>query len=196
METEERTPSYLQRQAWDYFQLHSGQRLTTFNFFIAIATVITTAIATTFSKEYEMPITGICLGLLLIGFCYIFWKLDDRNRQLIKLAERALIHFEGSVALSDSEDGGPHAARLFTRESYETDRLRRESRSLLSRTFSYTECFRLVLLFFGLLGILGVVTSAGRMLASRQEPPAQAAPAQATPAGKMTPPRGAAAVRR
>jgi len=74
----------IRKQAWDCFQMHSSQRLTTFNFYIVISSVITTALISTFQKDYKVPLLGIPIGLLLSFFSFIFWKLDSRNRSLLK----------------------------------------------------------------------------------------------------------------
>lgn len=81
----------IHKQAWDYFQLHSTQRLTTFNFYLVIASVLTAGLVSTFQKDFIFPIAGMALGGLLSFFSFIFWVLDRRNSQLIKNAEAALI---------------------------------------------------------------------------------------------------------
>ena len=45
----------LRKQAWDYFQLQAGQRLTTFNFYIAISSLLTTGLATSFKADIGLP---------------------------------------------------------------------------------------------------------------------------------------------
>ena len=37
---------------WNYFQLHASQRMTTFNFFVVIAALLTAGLARTFDKDY------------------------------------------------------------------------------------------------------------------------------------------------
>lgn len=109
----------LRKQAWDYFHLHSAQRLTTFNFYLGLSTATTATLFLTFQKDYRVPSVGIVLSLLLLIFSFVFWKLDGRNRELIKLSEEALKFFEEKSGLPD-EDGKPHKAKLFLREAHIT----------------------------------------------------------------------------
>ncbi len=152
----------LRKQAWDYFHMHSGQRLTTFNFYIVISSVITTGLVATFQKDYQLPRLGIALGLLLSFFSFIFWKVDSRNRQLIKGAEEALIFFEKASGFEDT-NGVPHVAKIFLREGYGTSQ-RRAGKSTLpwKKHYSYTTSLNLVFLAFALIGLLGGIIAACR----------------------------------
>ena len=158
------TDETLRKQAWDYFQMHSGQRLTTFNFYIVISSVITTAFFATLQKEYQVPQLGIALGFLLVFFSFVFWRVDIRNRQLIKGAESALKFFERTSELEDT-NSEPHIAKIFLREEYET-RLKRGNISLglLEKHYSYSDSFNMVFLAFGAIGVLGVVITSIRAL--------------------------------
>ena len=44
--------------ALSYFQLHANQRMTTFNFFVVIAALLTTGISGTFSKDFQNHFFG------------------------------------------------------------------------------------------------------------------------------------------
>ncbi|HYJ92297.1 MAG TPA: hypothetical protein VEV84_13385 [Pyrinomonadaceae bacterium] len=89
-ERKKATRDRFRQQAWDYFAIHASQRLTTFNFYLVIATLLTTGILASFQKQYEIRFAGIVLGLLLLIFSFVFWKLDQRNKHLIRHAEKAL----------------------------------------------------------------------------------------------------------
>src|SRR5262245_54786828 len=114
------TNEILHKQSWDYFQLHSQQRLTTFNFYLIISSVITSALFATFYKDYKIPHLGILMGFLSSFFSFVFWKIDVRNRQLINTAITALIFFESTSELKDHVDE-PHIGKVFMREEYETN---------------------------------------------------------------------------
>lgn len=147
----------LRKQAWDYFQMHSAQRLTTFDFYIVASSVIATVLFSTFQKDYRTPRLGVTLGSLLDVLSFVFWKLDVRNRDLIKRAEAALRYFE---ATGDASEEQPHIAQIFLREHHDTGRMR-EKRSLLfwRNHYSYSECFNLVFVAFGLAGTIGALVS-------------------------------------
>jgi hypothetical protein len=154
----------LRKQAWDYFQMHSSQRLATFNFYIVISSVITTALFSTFQKDYKVPLLSITLGLLLSFFSFIFWKLDSRNKQLIKGAEAALRYFESTSEIKDS-DNVPHVAKIFLQEDWATNQ-RKETRSILpwKSHYSYSKSFNKVFLAFTIIGLIGATLSAMKLL--------------------------------
>lgn len=153
---------HLRKQAWDYFQVHSAQRLTTFNFYLGLSTATTAAVFLTFQRDYRMPSVGIILSLLLVFFSFVFWKLDGRNRELIKLSEEALKFFEEKSNLPD-EDGQPHKAKLFSREARITEDREKAGEAyrlrFWKRRFSYATCFRAVIWIFALTGLSGFVLS-------------------------------------
>lgn len=84
--------------AWQYFQLHAQQRITTFNFYIVLTGLLTTGIAT---ATYNLPQNAILtasLSVFLVGISYFFYKLDERVSFLIKGAEIVIIENEPADA--------------------------------------------------------------------------------------------------
>lgn len=152
------TDNILQKQAWDYFQMHASQRLTTFNFYLVISSLITTTLFSTFQKDYQFYCIRVIPGLLLIFVSFVFWKLDIRNKELIEIAEASLKFFEANNQIKDSGNR-PHIAKVFSREEYETNRKRINKRkfSFWENHFSYSDCFNLVFICFGIVGILGTI---------------------------------------
>jgi hypothetical protein len=150
--------STLYKQAWDYFQLHSSQRLTTFNFYLVISSVVTAGLVSTLQKNFAFPQAGVLLGSLLSFFSFVFWVLDRRNGQLIKNAEAALRFFEGQYEPENQSGDEPHVTKIFTRDEFSTAKNRR-SKSILfwKNHYSYSDCFTLVFLSFGIIGIVGAV---------------------------------------
>jgi len=143
---------------WGYFQLHASQRLTTFNFYIVLSTLLSTGLFSTFQKDFTVPV-GVILGFLLVCFSFVFWKLDERNKGLIKLAETALMDLEKQLSPEAGE-----ALSIFTREALETGQLR-ANRSVWPwrNLYSYSDCFRLVFLLFASVGVIGGIFSAYRV---------------------------------
>jgi hypothetical protein len=154
------TDAELRKQSWDFFQVQAGQRLTTFNFYIALSSLLTGGLAATLKNDIDIPLAGFAFGLLLTLFSLIFWKLDQRNRYLIKSAEQVLKFFESRADYPD-EAGKPHVVKRFLREEFETNELRRRERSWLfwRNYYSYTDCFTTVFLAFGSIGAAGGVYS-------------------------------------
>ncbi|HXM21080.1 MAG TPA: hypothetical protein VN948_07445 [Terriglobales bacterium] len=133
----------LQELAWKYFELHAGQRLTIFNFYIALCSAIAAGLVATFGKDFSYPNARILLGLLLVLFSFVFWKLDDRTKLLIKNAEAALEFYE-------EQDGKEIlVTHVFRREKV----LTAEKRSSVRLHLSYSKCFNIVFTAFALLGV-------------------------------------------
>jgi hypothetical protein len=149
----------LRKQAWDFFQLQAGQRLTTFNFYIALSSLLSGGLAASFKADIKFPYIGLLLGFLLVLFSFIFWKLDCRNRELITSAEETLKFFEKQVSLPD-ENGRPHIAKRFMREEFDTN-VKKAKRSwrFWRNHLTYSQCFRLVFLTFTVVGALGAISS-------------------------------------
>jgi hypothetical protein len=148
---------FLQKEAWDYFQLHASQRLTTFNFYIIISSVITTGLFGSFQGNYRILGVGMILGLLLVLFSFVFWKLDGRNRELIKNAEAVLRFFESATGIPGLASEAP-IATVFLREQFETTKSRgRRSFLPWRRHYSYSDCFNTIFFAFGVLGLGGFV---------------------------------------
>jgi len=158
------TDEELRKQAWDFFHMQAGQRLTTFNFYIAISSLLSTGLAASFKADILLPHLGVAFGLLLILFSFIFWKLDQRNRDLIKGAEESLKFFEAKATLED-EAGIPHVAKRFIREEFDTNRKKNQHSWRFWRNhYSYSKCFKLVFMIFGLIGLVGLAFSIARLL--------------------------------
>src|SRR5215813_9397580 len=76
--------------AWNYFQLHAAQRMSTFNFFIVLAGLLTTGLAGTFMRDFQWNMVGTVLSVGLTVASFAFWKLDQRVSFFIKHAESSL----------------------------------------------------------------------------------------------------------
>ncbi len=150
-----------QRQyLWNYFQLHASQRLTTFKFYITISTIISTGYVATVGASV-ISILAILLGFILSLLSFIFWKLDSRNKQLIKNAEAALKCLESLPDFSNSIPTNKNVAsvlKIFTYEEEQTDKMRKNNSFWPWRNvYSYSKCFNTVFAIFGILGFFGTL---------------------------------------
>lgn len=84
-------------------------------------------------------------------FSFVFWKSDNRTRQLIKLGEAAMRFLDGAHDLPEEQDGKPHVLRLFEREA--ADSAEFGLWPLSSGHFSYARCFRWMFLMFAAVGM-------------------------------------------
>ncbi len=146
-----------QRQyVWDYFQLHASQRLTTFNFYIVISTAIATGYIVTLGVS-SIPVLAILLGFTISLLSFIFWKLDVRNKLLIKNAEEALKYLE-ALTYTPGDKNESNVLKIFTYEEEQTNRMKM-SKSFWpwKNHYSYSKCFNIVFAVFGIMGLLGTV---------------------------------------
>ncbi|MCK5581288.1 MAG: hypothetical protein KAJ18_08445 [Candidatus Omnitrophica bacterium] len=141
--------------AWNYFHLHAGQRMSAFNFFIIISGLLATALVKSIHALSSDFLINLFIGLAIsIGLClvpFVFWKLDQRISYLIKHAEEALKEIEN--VLRKSENTLSTSIDLFSSEEFKTDRIQRFS-SVLFCHLTYSKCFMLAHLFFGLVGFI------------------------------------------
>lgn len=128
--------------AWEYFKIHAKQRLETFHLFVLIMTLLLGAILTLLDEKSSFL---ICLTALLMSlFSFIFWKLDQRNRELIEHAEIELARIENKL--------GP---KLVTEEKNKTlDKKSLKQSFIFYMHFTYSECFKWAFLAFGFTGLL------------------------------------------
>jgi hypothetical protein len=145
--------SPLRKQAWDYFNTHASQRMTVFNFYIILSSLVATSYFASFKNDSNLLTARPLLAALLCMFAFIFWKLDQRNKLLIKNAERALKFFERSDPIDS-------VAKVFTQEEIETDSKKTKGwrRIFFWRwQLSYSDCFNCVFFLFFALGFVGLV---------------------------------------
>jgi len=151
------------RWAWDYFELHAGQRMSLFNFFVLISALLTAGLASTFKKDCDLQLLAFILGLSLLVISLVFWRLDLRVGSFVKHAEETLKSLEKPW---EKEEGNlDENSALFSAEDRKTTKLRADLRKKY-RCFqpwicpvTYYECFRLVYIVFAVIGIAGMILS-------------------------------------
>lgn len=129
--------------------------MTIFNFYIVLSSLTATSYFASFKSDSNLEPARPALAALLCVFAFIFWKLDQRNKFLIKNAEHALKHFE-------SADQGDDVTKVFMHEEVETNakQVKGWDHLLFWRThLSYSDCFNLVFIIFFAIGLVGTVSS-------------------------------------
>ncbi|MBD8184378.1 hypothetical protein [Pantoea agglomerans] len=88
---------FLFENAWKYFEIHTSQRMTVFNFYIAIIGLLGAASGICIQQggDYKYLTSAIGLSISLISL--IFYKLDERVSLLIKRSEKVLVKIEGEL---------------------------------------------------------------------------------------------------
>ena len=92
----------MQSYAWNWFELHAGQRLQLVNFWL----VAVAFLAAAFVQAKASHLTAIAFGVSVTGAVssLAFMRLDVRTRQLVQVAENALSVFEkGNTAAGADE---------------------------------------------------------------------------------------------
>ena len=152
--------------AWDWFAYHAGQRLAVFRFFLLLSAFISTGYVTAMVKQYHSISTILSIVLLISAF--LFWRLDRRNLDLVKIAEvylkieeqrlkKILGHPE--IALVEEADKRdfvkPQRPRNFS------DVCSFMPRSIMyyvdSYSYSFRQVYQLIFIVIGIIGAMGFV---------------------------------------
>jgi len=143
----------LRNYLWKYFEYHASQRLTTFNFYIVISTLITTGY---FLALRDVPWLAIFLGILVVVLSFIFWKLDCRNRILIRNSIEALEYIEARDKIEEEHEK-PHLTQIFLYDWEQTiEGQKNKSPWFWKRHLKYATCLNWVFGGFGVTGILAM----------------------------------------
>ncbi len=72
---------------WKYFELHSNQRMQLMNFYIVLESLLIAGLISLLSADKDLMIweCGVCIAIVF--FTLIFYGLDKRTKQMIKLCE-------------------------------------------------------------------------------------------------------------
>lgn len=131
----------LQEHMWKYFEIHAQQRISIFNFYLAITGLIATGMGICLQQGGKITYMIPLLGLFLILSSFIFWKLDQRTSFLVKQAESAMIEFEKNLPLEQY--------KLFTKDKNDNSLSKG-----INSIWSYGKSFRYTFLLIGLSGYI------------------------------------------
>lgn len=99
--------------SWRYFELHAGQRISLIRYYVIILSLYVTGAGYLVAKLEDVSCIQekgiIFLSLFFIFITLIFWFLDNRNRNLIHMAEDSLRNIEEG-------NNSPPIQKIFTRE--------------------------------------------------------------------------------
>lgn len=127
--------------AWKYFEVHSQQRMTVFNFYITVVGLLSAGCGISLQQGGDFIYFSIVLGLSITFITFIFYKLDDRVSVLIKKSERALKFLESHLE---------HPSVRIISSDLECSTLN----SGLFSVWTYGRCFRIVFIVLGLAGLI------------------------------------------
>jgi len=137
--------------AWAYFALHADQRMKLFNFFLILSGLIVGAIPAVRGVAPNAKIVAF-LPMLLILIAFVFWRLEERTRRLVKNGEEALRFLDEQWSPEALADKSPHYLQLFKRDDYFMAELRRQWWAKRLVPISYADSFRITYLMIGVVG--------------------------------------------
>nr|WP_154324838.1 hypothetical protein [Pantoea sp. 201603H] len=130
---------------WRYFELHAQQRMTVFNFYIAITGLLAAGIGFTLQLGGKYALFTSLMGIFVSFISFVFWKLDQRVSMLIKNAELALQDLESQFSNEKlkiiTKDNGNNLLNLGIRS-----------------TWTYGKCFRISFVIVGITGLIIAAT--------------------------------------
>ncbi len=124
-----------------------------FNFFLVFSGLILGAFSAVKGMAPGAKVVAL-LPLLLVLTAFIFWRLEERTRRLVKSGEDALRFLDEQWPVEPLSDETPHYLRLFERDDnlMELAKKRWWSRHLVP--ISYADSFRIAYLMIGGVGIV------------------------------------------
>ncbi|MGC0995430.1 hypothetical protein [Pantoea agglomerans] len=132
--------------AWKYFEIHAQQRITVFNFYIAITGLLAAGIGFSLQNGGSYFYLSALIGIFMAFMSFIFWKLDSRVSILIKNAEESLKNIE--LKFSDEN------YKIFNKD-FNDDKLNNG----INNTWSYGKCFRISFFVVGNAGLVLTIAS-------------------------------------
>jgi hypothetical protein len=98
-ESDPSVESEIRNHIWNYFSLHAQQRISVFQYFVTIETALFGGAFFAVQNSSTQGMRPLALvGVFITILAFVFWKIDQRTRELIKNAENALIEVEAYLA--------------------------------------------------------------------------------------------------
>src|SRR5260370_14012241 len=139
--------------AWGYFALHADQRMKLFNFFLILSGLILGAFPAVRGMATGAKVVAL-LPLLLVLTAFIFWRLAERTRRLLKNGEDALRFLDKQWPLEPLPDQTPPYLRLFERDDYLMEVVKRRWWARRLVPINYADHFPIAYLMIGGVGLL------------------------------------------
>lgn len=135
---------------WDYFSMHADQRLKTFNYYLIVFAIFIGAFTNNLKENQNYTLLSIITFLSSI-VSFVFWKLDKRNKQLIKNAEVAIKSIDDLLVINAIGEVSP--VNIFRYDDFIVIK-QDEKKHFLYKTYSYSKCFGIIFFVFTSLGLL------------------------------------------
>jgi hypothetical protein len=109
--------------AWKWFSYHAAQRVSMFNYFLIVTGILANAYISALKEGF--PWIASAIGVMGCFISFAFFKLDYRNRCLVKMGEDVLevlehYHlFTEELEAKDDHTGQDFPVAILFREAYE-----------------------------------------------------------------------------
>ena len=140
--------SEIRTHLWNYFTLHAQQRMGVFQFFITLETALIGAglYVLQSSSQFANSYWALAIGPFISMLAFVFWKIDQRTKDLIEAAERLLKELEHFFL---------HNSRIvtclpFTRDPQHLGLM--NAFPLVQGRLTYSKCFGTVFIASGIFG--------------------------------------------
>ena len=140
---------HMRDYAWNYFEYHAEQRLRSFRLYLILVAVDIATLGTIIRNDKFEECIWV-FGIALCVLSWLFWKLDLRNKQLVRNGEEALKYLDEQEFLEDCEDG-PHKLKIFARDDFFNSG--KKHRCKLDAPLTYSAFYAIIFLFIGIMGI-------------------------------------------
>lgn len=140
--------SEIRNHAWNYFALHAQQRMSAFQFFITLEIAVfgSVLLVLQFAKSHTAWFS--VFGLIISLLSFVFWKIDQRTKELIEGAEKALMEIEEYLL----RESALVSNLPFHADPQQNGKL--TTFPLLGGRMSYSKSFGLIFFFSGILGLV------------------------------------------
>jgi len=133
---------------WNYFSLHTDQRLKTFNFYLVVSAILIGAFVNILDGDKDLKLACI-LPYLLSLISFIFWKLDVRTKYMIKNSEEAIKEIDDKLITNDEET--PSVLNIFRYDDFIS---KSRKKGFFKGYFSYSKSFNIIFSLFGIIGFV------------------------------------------
>jgi hypothetical protein len=141
--------SEIRNHAWNHFALHAQQRMSAFQFFITIETGLigATILILQSDSTIDLKYTLIAIGPMICLLAFVFWKIDQRTRDLISQAEESL---------KDVEEFFQKNSSIIKKLPFTSDPQKNGMKAfpLISGRLSYSQSFGTIFLVSGIVGAI------------------------------------------
>ena len=140
---------------YGYFELHSRQRLSCFNYFIAISSIILGAYGNILLKNGGAFYFELLFAILLFSISFVFLRIDLRNKHLIKHSENVIIKYE-DILVNEN-------LKLFKNEEIYSSDIKSNLNYLNRHMYSHSQLYKTIYLIYKIIAI-GIFISCFRYL--------------------------------